>query len=32
TRCKGEERAIVLLNVLNRPQHLDLPIETLSKL
>jgi len=31
TRCKGEERAIVLLNVLNRPQHLDLPLETLSK-
>ncbi|MDQ7727304.1 transcription/translation regulatory transformer protein RfaH [Halomonas sp. SpR8] len=31
TRCKGEERAIVLLNVLNRPQHLDLPIDTLSK-
>tara|TARA_R110002012_G_scaffold21785_3_gene75615 strand:- start:39 stop:557 length:519 start_codon:yes stop_codon:yes gene_type:complete len=32
TRCKGEERAIVLLNVLNRPQHLDIPLETLSKL
>ncbi|GEN27705.1 transcription antitermination protein RfaH [Halovibrio variabilis] len=32
TRCKGEERAIVLLNVLNRPQHLEVPLETLSKL
>lgn len=32
TRCKGEERAIVLLNVLNRPQHLDIPLETLSKM
>ncbi|EHA13555.1 transcription/translation regulatory transformer protein RfaH [Halomonas sp. HAL1] len=32
TRCKGEERAIVLLNVLNRPQHLDVPLGTLSKL
>lgn len=31
TRCKGEERAIVLLNVLNRPQHLDLPLEAISK-
>lgn len=31
TRCKGEERAIVLLNVLNRPQHLDLPVESLQK-
>ena len=26
-RCKGEERAIVLLNVLQRPQHLNVPIE-----
>ena len=32
TRCKGEERAIVLLNVLNRPQHLNVPLDTLSKL
>lgn len=31
TRCKGEERAIVLLNVLNQPQHLTLPMATLSK-
>lgn len=31
TRCKGEERAIVLLNVLNRPQHLEIPLGTLSK-
>lgn len=31
TRCKGEERAIVLLNVLNRPQHLDLPVGSLQK-
>lgn len=32
TRCKGEERAIVLLNLLNRPQHLEVPLEALSKL
>lgn len=32
THCKGEERAIVLLNVLNRPQHLEVPLEILSKL
>lgn len=31
TRLKGEERAIVLLNVLNRPQHLEIPLDTLSK-
>lgn len=31
TGCKGEERAIVLLNVLNQPQHLELPIESLHK-
>lgn len=30
-RCKGEERAIVLLNVLQRPQHLNVPIELLRK-
>ena len=31
TRCKGEERAIVLLNVLQRPQHVELPVESLEK-
>nr|WP_290695555.1 transcription/translation regulatory transformer protein RfaH [Halomonas sp. UBA3074] len=31
TRCKGEERAIVLLNVLNRPQHLEVPVVGLQK-
>ncbi|NYS78399.1 MULTISPECIES: transcription/translation regulatory transformer protein RfaH [Halomonadaceae] len=31
TRCKGEERAIVLLNLLNRTQHLVLPIKSISK-
>lgn len=31
TRCKGEERAIVLLNVLNRPQHLDIAVNSLQK-
>ncbi|RUR42410.1 transcription/translation regulatory transformer protein RfaH [Vreelandella populi] len=30
-RTKGEERAIVLLNVLQRPQHLNLPLEQLRK-
>ena len=28
TRCKGEERAIVLLNVLQRPQQVELPVES----
>ncbi len=31
TRCKGEERAIVLLNVLQRPQHVELSVESLEK-
>lgn len=31
TRLKGEERAIVLLNVINQPQHLEIPLDTLSK-
>lgn len=31
TRCKGEERAIVLLNVLNRPQHLEVPVGGIQK-
>lgn len=31
SRTKGEERAIVLLNVLQRPQHLEMPIEQLEK-
>lgn len=31
TRCKGEERAIVLLNVLNQPQHLDVSLDSLRK-
>lgn len=30
-RCKGEERAIVLLNVLQRPQHLTVPLDQLRK-
>ncbi len=30
-RCKGEERAIVLLNVLQRPQHLNMPLDQLRK-
>ncbi|MBZ5486473.1 transcription/translation regulatory transformer protein RfaH [Halomonas aquamarina] len=30
-RCKGEERAIVLLNVLQRPQHLNVPLDQLRK-
>ncbi|MBE0398981.1 transcription/translation regulatory transformer protein RfaH [Halomonas sp. FME1] len=31
SRCKGEERAIVLLNVLQRPQHIELPVGSLGK-
>ncbi len=31
THCKGEERAIVLLNVLQRPQHIELPVGSLVK-
>lgn len=30
-RCKGEERAIVLLNVLQRPQHIELAVHSLQK-
>ncbi|WP_249979322.1 transcription/translation regulatory transformer protein RfaH [Vreelandella olivaria] len=30
-RCKGEERAIVLLNVLQRPQHIELSVDSLQK-
>lgn len=30
-RSKGEERAIVLLNVLQRPQHLNVPMDQLRK-
>ncbi|CAM3825922.1 transcription/translation regulatory transformer protein RfaH [Vreelandella rituensis] len=31
TRTKGEERAIVLLNILQRPQHLEMPLQHLKK-
>lgn len=31
TRCKGEERAIVLLNVLQRPQNIELSVNSLMK-
>ncbi|PJX13568.1 transcription/translation regulatory transformer protein RfaH [Halomonas sp. 141] len=31
TRSKGEERAIVLLNVLQRPHPVELPVESLAK-
>ncbi|MFC7367449.1 MULTISPECIES: transcription/translation regulatory transformer protein RfaH [Vreelandella] len=30
-RCKGEERAIVLLNVLQRPQSIELSVDSLKK-
>lgn len=30
-RCKGEERAIVLLNVLQRPQDIELAVNSLQK-
>lgn len=30
-RCKGEERAIVLLNMLQRPQAIELPVDSLQK-
>lgn len=30
-RCKGEERAIVLLNVLQRPQDVEISVDNLQK-
>lgn len=30
-RCKGEERAIVLLNVLQRPQDIEISVDNLQK-
>ncbi|RUR32201.1 transcription/translation regulatory transformer protein RfaH [Vreelandella andesensis] len=30
-RCKGEERAIVLLNVLQRPQDVEISVDSLQK-